>query len=166
MPSMPKRASDCRNLGRFYQGRTVVVVAHRLSTVKDADLIIVVDGGKIAETGDHASLIARRGGILPAGEKPARTRQLSYQYIDGPYITSYYANESQRPCRAARPHRAPLGKGAKTYRRDTSGACALGHRGDYRHLCRIGSRIVPYPLPLLGRRVDSRPPAAIAHRVS
>ncbi len=49
------------NLGRFYQGRTVVVVAHRLSTVKDADLIIVVDGGKIAETGDHASLIARRG---------------------------------------------------------------------------------------------------------
>ena len=45
------------NLDEFYKGRTVVVVAHRLSTVKNADQIIVVDGGKIVETGNHASLI-------------------------------------------------------------------------------------------------------------
>ncbi|MCM1138894.1 MAG: peptidase domain-containing ABC transporter [Muribaculum sp.] len=49
------------NLAQFYQGRTVVVVAHRLSTVKNADQIIVVDGGRIVETGTHASLIDRRG---------------------------------------------------------------------------------------------------------
>ena len=49
------------NLDEFYKGRTVVVVAHRLSTVKNADQIIVVDGGKIVETGNHASLIAKRG---------------------------------------------------------------------------------------------------------
>lgn len=49
------------NLDEFYKGRTVVVVAHRLSTVKNADQIIVVDGGKIVETGNHASLIVKRG---------------------------------------------------------------------------------------------------------
>lgn len=49
------------NLNNFYKGRTVVVVAHRLSTVKNADQIIVVDGGKIVETGNHASLINKRG---------------------------------------------------------------------------------------------------------
>lgn len=49
------------NLDEFYKGRTVVVVAHRLSTVKNADQIIVVDGGKIVETGNHVSLIENRG---------------------------------------------------------------------------------------------------------
>lgn len=49
------------NLNEFYKGRTVVVVAHRLSTVKNADQIIVVDGGKIAETGNHTSLIEKKG---------------------------------------------------------------------------------------------------------
>jgi ATP-binding cassette subfamily B protein len=49
------------NLDEFYKGRTVVVVAHRLSTVKNADQIIVIDGGKVVETGNHTSLIAGRG---------------------------------------------------------------------------------------------------------
>jgi len=49
------------NLDEFYKGRTVIVVAHRLSTVKNADQIIVVDGGKIAEKGNHTSLIEKRG---------------------------------------------------------------------------------------------------------
>ena len=49
------------NLDEFYRGRTVVVVAHRLSTVKNADQIIVLDGGKVVESGDHASLIEKRG---------------------------------------------------------------------------------------------------------
>lgn len=49
------------NLNEFYKGRTVVVVAHRLSTVKNADQIIVVDGGKIVETGTHTFLIEKRG---------------------------------------------------------------------------------------------------------
>ncbi len=49
------------NLNEFYKGRTVVVVAHRLSTVKNADQIIVLDGGRVVETGNHASLIEKKG---------------------------------------------------------------------------------------------------------
>lgn len=49
------------NLDTFYQGRTVVVVAHRLSTVKNADQIVVLDSGKVVETGNHASLIEKQG---------------------------------------------------------------------------------------------------------
>lgn len=49
------------NLEKFYQDRTVVVVAHRLSTVKNASQIVVVDDGKIVETGTHEELIARKG---------------------------------------------------------------------------------------------------------
>lgn len=50
-----------KNLDEFYKGRTVVVVAHRLSTVKNAHQIIVVDGGKIVELGNHSSLIKKKG---------------------------------------------------------------------------------------------------------
>lgn len=49
------------NLGRFYKGKTVIVVAHRLSTVKDADQIVVIDKGRVVETGTHDSLTAKRG---------------------------------------------------------------------------------------------------------
>ena len=49
------------NLNEFYKGRTVVVVAHRLSTVKNADKIVVLDAGKIVEVGDHNTLIAKQG---------------------------------------------------------------------------------------------------------
>ena len=49
------------NLAQFYRGRTVVVVAHKLSTVRDADQIIVLDYGRVAETGNHRQLVARQG---------------------------------------------------------------------------------------------------------
>ena len=49
------------NLERFAQGRTVVVVAHRLSTVKNADQIVVLDKGEVVETGTHEELVSRRG---------------------------------------------------------------------------------------------------------
>ncbi len=49
------------NLDRFYQGRTVVIVAHRLSTVRNADQIIVLDKGKIVETGNHETLTEKCG---------------------------------------------------------------------------------------------------------
>lgn len=49
------------NLGRFFEGRTSVVIAHRLSTVKNADQIVVLDNGEIVETGTHESLTKMKG---------------------------------------------------------------------------------------------------------
>lgn len=49
------------NLNEFYKGKTVVVVAHRLSTVKNADQIIVIDKGIIVESGNHSMLIEKKG---------------------------------------------------------------------------------------------------------
>ena len=50
-----------KNLKEFYQGKTVVVVAHRLSTVRDADQIVMMDKGRVVETGTHETLTAARG---------------------------------------------------------------------------------------------------------
>ena len=50
-----------RNLNEFFTGKTVVVVAHRLSTVKNADLIIAMQHGRIVESGSHNELTEKRG---------------------------------------------------------------------------------------------------------
>jgi ATP-binding cassette subfamily B protein len=49
------------NLNSFFKGRTVVIVAHRLSTVKDADQIIVLNKGEVAEKGTHSQLVNLKG---------------------------------------------------------------------------------------------------------
>lgn len=49
------------NMGKFSQGKTVVVVAHRLSTVKNADQIVVLEAGEIVERGNHEDLIEKKG---------------------------------------------------------------------------------------------------------
>ena len=49
-------------LRRIAQGRTTLAIAHRLSTIADADNILVLDHGRLAESGDHAALL-KRGGL-------------------------------------------------------------------------------------------------------
>ena len=48
-------------LGRLTKGRTTFAIAHRLSTLKDADRIVVIDGHSIAEVGSHEELMAKKG---------------------------------------------------------------------------------------------------------
>lgn len=49
------------NLSEFFSGKTVIIAAHRLSTVRNSDKIVVLDNGRIIETGNHASLIEKKG---------------------------------------------------------------------------------------------------------
>jgi ATP-binding cassette subfamily B protein len=49
------------NLSGFFEGKTVIVVAHRLSTVRNADKIVVLDSGRITESGTHEQLISKQG---------------------------------------------------------------------------------------------------------
>ncbi|HAF42109.1 MAG TPA: ABC transporter [Sphingobium sp.] len=62
-------------LARLMQGRTTIVIAHRLATVRAADRIIVLDHGRIVEQGDHAALV---------GEGGLYARLASLQFQDGP----------------------------------------------------------------------------------
>jgi ATP-binding cassette subfamily B protein len=48
-------------LNTFFKDKTVVVIAHRLSTVKNADQIVVLDKGKIVEVGNHTTLVKQKG---------------------------------------------------------------------------------------------------------
>jgi ATP-binding cassette, subfamily B, multidrug efflux pump len=50
-----------KSLLRLMEGRTSFVIAHRLSTIRDADQVLVIDGGKIVESGTHQALLDRRG---------------------------------------------------------------------------------------------------------
>ena len=58
-------------LDELSQGRTSIAIAHRLSTVRDADLILVVDHGRIVERGTHTELIALGGRYAALVERDA-----------------------------------------------------------------------------------------------
>ena len=61
-----------RALDRALEGRTSLVIAHRLSTVRNADLILVVDDGRVVQSGTHASLLAEGGLYADALRDPVR----------------------------------------------------------------------------------------------
>ena len=57
-------------LDALMRDRTTIVIAHRLSTVRNADLLAVLDRGRLVETGSHAELLARRRPLRPADPPP------------------------------------------------------------------------------------------------
>jgi len=50
-------------LGNLMKGRTTLVIAHRLATVRNADCIVVIDGGEVKEIGTHEALLKRPKGV-------------------------------------------------------------------------------------------------------
>ena len=59
-------------LERLMKGRTVITIAHRLSTIRDADKIVVLKGGVVAEEGTHDELIKRNANLRRALPHPGR----------------------------------------------------------------------------------------------
>ncbi len=57
------------NLGRIMQGKTSIIIAHRISTIKNADKILVMDEGRIVEQGTHNSLMQQKGSYFELYEK-------------------------------------------------------------------------------------------------
>ena len=51
-------------LERIMRGRSVVTIAHRLSTIRNADVIVVIDGGKVVEKGSYLELAGKEGGVF------------------------------------------------------------------------------------------------------
>ena len=49
------------NLQKYFTNKTVVIAAHRLSTIRNADQIIVMNDGKVTEQGNHEELMAKKG---------------------------------------------------------------------------------------------------------
>ena len=65
-----------RRLKQFMVGRTTLVISHRLSTVRDADLIVYLRAGEFVEQGSHDQLIARRGAYYDLYERQQRMREV------------------------------------------------------------------------------------------
>lgn len=76
------------------QKRTVIVIAHRLSTIRNADMIAVVSGGKIIETGKHEELIAREGAYFQLVEAQKGKKSNSFRSESGELSRSSSVSEA------------------------------------------------------------------------
>ena len=65
-----------RNLGKLMKNKTSIIIAHRVSTIKNADKILVLDAGEIAEQGNHQALMAKKGLYFDLYEKQLLEEQL------------------------------------------------------------------------------------------
>jgi ATP-binding cassette subfamily B protein len=65
-----------RELKRFMKGRTTLLISHRISTVREADMIVYLRGGKIIEVGSHDELLARRGAYYELYRRQQLFRQV------------------------------------------------------------------------------------------
>jgi ATP-binding cassette subfamily B protein len=73
-----------RELRQFMRGRTSLLISHRISTVREADLIVYLRGGEIIEQGTHDELLARRGAYFELYQKQSLARQVeSMTHGDG-----------------------------------------------------------------------------------
>ena len=87
-------------LSRLMQGRTTIVIAHRLSTVLDADRIYVLDSGRVAQSGTHAELMARGRPLCPASTATIWTEP---EPADGDARTAAAGPSGLAACHAAWP---------------------------------------------------------------
>lgn len=65
-----------RELRQFMRGRTTLLISHRISTVRDADMIVYLSGGKIIEQGSHDELLARRGAYYELYRRQSLAREV------------------------------------------------------------------------------------------
>ena len=71
------------SLERLFEGRTTIVIAHRLATVRAADRIVVMDQGRIVEEGDHDTLSAAWRPLRPPGAPPVRRHSPPWKHEKG-----------------------------------------------------------------------------------
>jgi len=75
-------------LARLVEGRTTIAIAHRLSTVRDADQILVLDGGRIVEVGTHDELVARGGRYAALAARDADTIDPRPELVELPQLAA------------------------------------------------------------------------------
>ncbi len=75
-----------RGLRNFMEGRTSIVIAHRISTIKDADQIVVLEEGRVVEQGSHARLLSKGGEYARLYERQQLRRELEEEELPGPAL--------------------------------------------------------------------------------
>jgi ATP-binding cassette subfamily B protein len=75
-----------RGLRGFMEGRTSIVIAHRISTIRDADQIVVLEEGRVVEQGSHARLLSEGGEYARLYERQQLRRELEEEELPGPAL--------------------------------------------------------------------------------